>query len=90
MRKKYCTFLNKTVYAKICIDCGKLTPTEKPIRKAGYETDGLECDHLFEKVVFKGPDKWRKRSGQALEPPVGTMEKYQYRKDEITRYSGNS
>jgi hypothetical protein len=90
MRKKYCTRLNKTVFAKTCMDCGKLTPTKQPIKKAGYETGGWECDYLFEKVVFKGPDKWRKRFGLVLEPPVGTMIKYQYREDEITTYSGNS
>ena len=109
MRKKYCTRLDKTVYAKICIECGKLAQTEQPIRKIGpvftrnengvgtlmlvaeYETEGWECEHLFEKVVFKGPhtDKWRKRLGQTPEPAVGTMLKYQYEKGEITSYYEN-
>jgi hypothetical protein len=91
MRKKYCTLLNKTVYAKTCIDCGRLTPTEQPIKlAAGYETKGWECEHLFEKVVFKGhTNQWRKSSGR-IEPPVGTMEKYQYRELEISLYSSNS
>ena len=33
MRKKYCKLLNKAVYAKTCIECGKLRETEQPVRK---------------------------------------------------------
>jgi hypothetical protein len=107
MRKKFCTLHNKTVYAKICLECGKLGPTKEPIKKRGavfgrlengrgllevaaeYETPGWECEHLFEKVVFKGPytDAWRKRFNELPEPPVGTMEKYQYSQQEIDAYS---
>ena len=86
MRKKYCTLHNKTVYAKICLDCGKLREAEN------METGETRfyCSNLYEKVTFIGPhtDKWRKRMGQKPESlPLGRMERYLYDLLEIAAYS---
>lgn len=84
MRKKYCTLRNKTVYAKICLDCGKLREVENVKTK---ETRWY-CENLYEKVVFKGPNTETKRLGRELSNlAVGEMERYLYDHWDIETYS---
>ena len=82
MKRKYCTFFKKCVHPGICIPCGRLKRTQ--ISVEGQAEDVWDCEHLHEKVTFRGPyteqDIPRAHRDNS---PIGTVKKATYRLHQI-------